>query len=233
MRFDPPLLRGRFQRRYKRFFADVLLDDGEAITAHTPNTGTMLTCKDPGALAYVSPADNPKRKLRYTWELVQSGEVLVGVHTGRANDLAEEAIREGVVAELQGYPALRREVRYGQNSRIDILLHGDEGRPDCYVEIKNVTLARDGVALFPDAVTARGAKHMAELAAMVQDGSRAVVLFVVQRQDCDGFSPADEIDPAYGRALRDAVAAGVEALAYQAVVTPEELRLDRRLPVVL
>ncbi len=232
MRFDPPLLRGRFQRRYKRFFADVVLDDGEAITAHTPNTGTMLTCKDPGALAYVSPANNPKRKLRYTWELVQSGEVLVGVHTGRANDLAEEAICKGVITELQGYPTLRREVRYGQNSRIDILLQGD-GRPDCYVEIKNVTLVRDGVALFPDAVTARGAKHMAELAAMVREGCRAAVLFVVQRQDCDSFTPADAIDPAYGSALRDAVGQGVEALAYQAIVTPEELRLARALPVVL
>lgn len=232
MKFDTPLLRGKLIERYKRFFADIALDSGETITAHTPNTGRMTTCKEPGSVAYVSPAQNPKRKLKFTWELVQSGKSLVGVNTLRANALAEEAIRGGLVAELQDYGNIRREVRYGENSRIDLLLE-PEGNAPCYVEVKSVTLARDGVALFPDAVTARGAKHMHELAAVVQRGQRAAVLFVVQREDCEVMTPADEIDPVYGDALRAAAGQGVAVLAYQAKVTPRELRLYRPIPVRL
>jgi sugar fermentation stimulation protein A len=232
MRFPSPLLRGRLLQRYKRFFADVALDSGETITAHTPNTGALLTCKEPGSLAYVSRASNPKRKLHYTWELVQSGAALVGVNTALSNGLVEEAIRGGAIAELSGYAAIRREVNYGANSRVDLLLEAP-GQPPCYVEVKNVTLARDGSAAFPDAVSVRAAKHMAELAAQVREGRRAAVVFTVQREDCDRMTPADDIDPAYGAALRKAVKAGVQVLAYQARVTPEEIVLARRLPVRL
>ncbi|MBI4082552.1 MAG: DNA/RNA nuclease SfsA [Candidatus Lambdaproteobacteria bacterium] len=230
MTFDPPLLKGRLLRRYQRFFADVALDSGEVITAHTPNTGSLLTCTEPGSEAYVSPADNPKRTLKYTWELVRSGRALVGVHTGRANGLAEEAIRAGVIAELAGYGSLRREVRYGTNSRIDLLLE-DEARPRCYVEVKNVTLARDGMAAFPDAVTERGAKHLRELATQVRKGARAVMLFIVQRGDCEAMTPADDIDPRYGRLLRQASRKGVEALAYRVRVRPTGLPVEAPLPI--
>ena len=232
MKFSSPLLRGRLQRRYKRFLADVLLDSGEAITAHTPNTGSMLTCSEPGALAYVSRQDSPQRKLKYTWELVQSGTVLVGIHTGRANDLAAEAIVAGIIPELAGYKTLRREVKYGQRSRIDFLLE-DGDRPPCYVEVKNVTLGRDGVAVFPDAVTERGWRHLHELMAEIAKGNRAAMLYVVQREDCRSMAPADDIDPRYGKTLREAVDAGVEALAYRALVSPEELRLVTPLRVDL
>ena len=232
MKFQTPLLRGKFLQRYKRFFADIELDSGEIITAHTPNTGTMLSCKDPGAEAYVSTNDNPKRKLKYTWELVASNGQLAGVNTGLANGLATEAIQEGLIPELTGYTNLRREVKYGQNSRVDILLE-EEGKPPFYVEVKNVTLGREGVASFPDAVSTRAAKHMRELADQVREGSRAAVLFVVQRMDCQRFTAADDIDPAYGEILREAQQAGVMALAWQANISPTEIRLEKALPIDL
>ena len=248
MKFATPLLKGKFLRRYKRFFADIELDRGETVTAHTPNTGAMLTCREPGALAYVSTNDNPKRKLKYTWELVRSGETLVGVNTLLANRLAEEAILAGKIPELAGYGPLRREVRYGQNSRVDFLLGGNplgenrlgenraeenKGSPLCYVEVKNVSMGRGGIASFPDAVSARAAKHMAELAAQVRAGNHAAVLLVVQRMDCDVFEPADDIDPVYGAALRKAAAAGVRVLAWRADVSPEGIELAAPLPVRL
>ena len=238
MKFATPLLKGIFLRRYKRFFADIELDSGETVTAHTPNTGAMLTCQDPGAVAYVSTHDNPKRKLKFTWELVRSGESLVGVNTLLANRLAEEAILAGKIPELTGYGGLRREVRYGQNSRVDFLLGengGGEngGRPPCYVEVKNVSMGRGGMASFPDAVSVRAAKHMAELAREVRAGHHAAVLMVVQRMDCEAFEPADDIDPAYGIALRKAVAAGVRVLAWRAHVSPEGIELTAPLPVRL
>jgi len=232
VRFPTPLLPGVFLRRYKRFFADIALDSGETVTAHTPNTGTLRTCNDPGALAYVSESDNPRRKLRYTWELVQSGAGLAGVNTSLANALAEEAVRAGRIPALRGYASLRREVRYGGNSRVDLLLE-DGARPPCYVEVKNVSMGRAGVAAFPDAVSARAARHMAALAGEVRAGNRAAVLFVVQRMDCARLEPADDIDPAYGRALREAAAAGVEVLAWQAEVSPAAIDLVAPLPVRL
>ncbi len=232
MRFPTPLLRGRLLRRYKRFFADVELDDGTTVTAHTPNTGSLLTCNTPGSVAWVSRSDNPNRKLKYTWELVRSGRALVGVNTALANVLAAEAIAAGTIPELRGWGGLRREVRYGANSRVDLLLE-DAGRPPCYVEVKNVTLGRGGVAAFPDAVSARAARHMGHLADEVRAGHRAAVLFVVQRMDCDVFTPADDIDPAYGEALRTAAAAGVAVLAWQAAVSPAGIALAAPLPVEL
>ena len=232
MEFPTPLLRGRFVQRYKRFFVDIALDSGEAITAHTPNTGSLRTCLERDAECYVSRSDNPKRKLAYTWELVRSGAGLVGVNTALANGLAAEAIRGGRIPALAGYRELRREVRYGTNSRVDLLLE-DGPQPPCWVEVKNVSMGREGVAAFPDAVSIRAAKHMAELTAQVRAGQRAAVLFVVQRMDCRVFQPADDIDPGYGKALRGAVAAGVLALAWQAEVNPARIELATPLPIAL
>lgn len=233
MRFTEALTQGRLLRRYQRFLADVEVG-GETLTAHCPNTGSMLGCAAPGSPVWLSRAANPARKYAWTWELVQVPEgALVGIHTGRSNLLVREAIESGVIAELQGYPALRAEVPYGGNSRIDLLLAA-AGRPDCYVEVKNVTAAvRDSVGYFPDAVTARGAKHLEEMRALVQAGKRAVLCFCVQREDVAEVRPADHIDPAYGRILREALAAGVEVIAYGARVSLQGVSLGRRLPVVL
>lgn len=228
----PPLLEGRLIRRYKRFLADVELADGSTVTAHCPNSGSMLGCDRPGALVRLSRSPNPDRKLPYTWELVQIDGYWVGLNTMLPNRLAEEAILDGTIAELQGYPRLRREVPYGaERSRIDLLLEGEQGL--CYVEVKNVTLVEQGRALFPDAVTERGQKHLRELMAVVARGERGVLLFTVQRGDGSCVAPADRIDPVYGRLLRQAVASGVEALAYRAEVGPEEICLSGRLEVLL
>jgi sugar fermentation stimulation protein A len=232
MRFAAPLLRGRLLRRYKRFFVDIALEGGETITAHTPNTGSLRTCLEPDAEAYVSRSDNPHRKLAYTWELVRSAGSLVGVNTSLANALAAEAIGAGLIPALRGYATLRREVRYGTNSRVDLLLEDGAG-PPCYVEVKNVSMGREGIAAFPDAVSTRAVKHMGELAAQVRAGRRAAVLFVVQRMDCAAFQPADDIDPAYGQALRRAADAGVAVLAWRADVSPQGIALAEPLPVTL
>ena len=231
MRFTKPLLEGRLIRRYQRFLADVDTPAGP-VTAHCPNTGSMLGCAAPGLRVWLSPAANPARKLAWTWELVEAlPGTLVGVHTGRSNALVREAIEAGRVPELAGYPTLRPEVKYGENSRIDLLLQAP-GRADCYVEVKNVTAAVAGrIGYFPDAVTARGAKHLREMSAMVSAGQRAVLVFCVQRGDVDRVRPADHIDPAYGRALRDALAAGVEVLALGATPTPDGIALARPVAV--
>lgn len=233
MKFPKSLIEGRFVRRYKRFFADVEGPGGEVLVAHCPNSGSMESCKTPGARAWVSPSDDPRRKLRYTLEIVESHGALAGVNTALPNHLAEEAVRAGVVAELQGYDGLRREVRYGsERSRIDLLL--ERGDERCYVEVKNVTLGDGGeVARFPDAVTARGTKHLRELTQMVAEGHRAVLLFCVSRTDARVVEPADDIDPQYGRTLREAAAAGVEVLAYRCAISPEEIRMVERVPVRL
>lgn len=228
----PPLLPGRLVRRYKRFLADVELEDGSLVTAHCPNSGSMLGCNLPGSPVMLSLSANPNRKLAHTWELVQVDGFWVGLNTMLPNRLAEEAILSGTIAELQSYAGLRREVAYGsERSRIDILLEGDQGR--CFVEVKNVTLVEQGLALFPDAVTERGQKHLRELMEVVRNGDRGVILFTVQRGDGAAVAPADRIDPAYGCLLREAVDQGVEALAYRALVTPEVIRLTERLTVRL
>ncbi|MDJ0895053.1 MAG: DNA/RNA nuclease SfsA [Alphaproteobacteria bacterium] len=233
MRFPDPLLPGRLVRRYKRFFADVELTDdpktGEVVTAHCPNPGSMLGLKDPGLPAWVSPARNPERKLRYTLELVEADGAMVGINTGWPNALAAEAIAAGVIPELAGYPEIKREVKYGKSSRIDLLL-SEEGRPPCYVEVKNVHLSREaGLAEFPDSVTARGAKHLDELGDMVESGARAVMLYVVQRGDCEVFRIAGDIDPAYQSALARARLRGVEALCYACHVSSTEIELAEAL----
>lgn len=230
----PPLVAGQLLGRRQRFLADVKLGDGETVVAHCANTGSMLGCREPGSRVWLSAAADPKRKLAWTWELVEAQPgVIVGIHTGRSNGLVEEAIAAGRIPALAGYAGLRREVRYGaENSRIDLLLEG-AGKPPCFVEVKNVTAAvADGVALFPDAVSTRASKHLRELAAMVAAGNRAAIVFCCQRGDVHEVRPADAIDPAYGRALRAAIAAGVEAYALAGRVAPAEIVLDRMVPVV-
>lgn len=235
MKFIPPLQPAVLIRRYKRFLADVEMPGGETLTVHTPNTGAMTGCAEPGSTVYLRDVDNPKRKYRYSWEMTQTLQgVMVGVHTGITNTLVAEAIESGVAGELQGYARIRREVKYGEEgSRIDLLLQGHEDGRDCYVEIKNVTTCDSaGFGYFPDAVSSRASKHLRELMAMVEQGQRAVIFFCVQRGDVEQVRPADEIDSIYGRTLRQAMAAGVEALAYRATVTPDEVVLEKALPVI-
>jgi sugar fermentation stimulation protein A len=223
MQFPEPLSEARLLKRYKRFLADIRLDNGAQMTVHCANPGSMLGLNAPGARVYISDSHNPKRKLRHSLELMEAGGTLVGVHTGRANGLAEEAILGGVIAPLGGYATLRREVKYGEASRVDFLLE-DAARRPCFVEVKSVTLSREkGLAEFPDSVSKRASKHMDDLAAEVKNGARAVVLFVVQRSDCTYFSPAHDIDPAYAQALRQARKAGVEMLVYGCRVSPSEI----------
>ncbi len=235
MRFPAPLEKGTLVKRYKRFLADVALESGATVTAHCTQPGSMMGLVEPGLAVWLSQSDNPKRKLKYSWELVEvdlgAGPVLVGVNTGLPNRLASEAIQAGAIEALAGYEGLRREVRYGENSRIDILLTR-EGAAPCYVEIKNVGLMRErGRAEFPDAVTTRGAKHFAELAAMVEQGFRAVTLYVVQRDDVERFAVARDIDPAYGEAFDLAKRAGVEVMSYACSLSPGGIEIARPIPV--
>lgn len=232
MDFPDPLVRGALIKRYKRFLADVMLESGETVTAHCANTGAMLGVQDPGAEVWLSPARNPDRKLKYTWELIRVGRGLVGINTSHPNRIVAEAIEGGAVPELAGYDSLRREVKYGRNSRVDILLQAD-GRPDCYVEIKNVHLMRDsGVAEFPDAVSTRAAKHQGELADMVEAGARAVIFYLCQREDCDRFRIAGDIDPGYREAAKEARAHGVEAVCYACDINPERIVVSRRMALL-
>lgn len=214
-------------RRYKRFLADVEMADGSVVTVHTPNTGAMTGCAEPGSRVWLRDVDNPKRKYRYSWEVTEDGAgVMVGVNPILANRLVGDAIRSGLIAELQGYEQQRAEMKYGEKSRIDWVLSGHAERADCYVEVKSVTTCDErGLGYFPDAVSARATRHLDELVAMVEAGHRAAMLFCVQRNDVRGVRPADEIDPAYGKALRRAVEVGVEALAYKAEVAPGNVRL--------
>ncbi len=234
MLFPDPLLPGRLVKRYKRFLSDVALETGEVVTAHCPNPGSMMGLDRPGSKVWLSPARAPQRKLRYTFEMVAVGEGLVGINTSRTNGLAAEAVEEERVPELGGYASIRREVRYGENSRIDLLLEAP-CRPPCYVEVKNVTLKRDtavpGAAEFPDAVTARGAKHMRELARVAAGGGRAVLLYVIQREDCDRLGIAGDIDPRYQASFDDAVSAGVEVLCYACELSPYAIELKMPLPL--
>lgn len=233
MLFEKPLVPATLIKRYKRFLADVIMPDGSEITVHTPNTGSMTGCAEPGSVVYLRNTENPKRKYLWSWEMsTASNGTLVGVHTGLANKLVDEAIGAGLIGDLGAYSERRAEVRYGENSRIDWLLQ-DAQRPDCYVEVKNVTLARDRLALFPDAVTTRGAKHLQELMARVAAGDRAAMVYCVQRADVDAFSPADDVDPHYSALLRQAVAAGVEVYALAADVSPQEVRLCKPLALEL
>lgn len=231
--FPDPLLSGVLLRRYQRFLADVCLDSGETVTAHCANTGAMLGVNATGSRVWLSRADNPKRKLAYTWEIVETGPgVLVGIHTGRANGLVREALERGLVPELAGFAGIRAEARLSERSRTDLLLDF-AGRP-CFVEVKSVTAAAaDGEGFFPDAVSARAVKHLHELMEQVARGARAAVVFCVQRGDVHRVRPAHHIDPAFGAALGQAARAGVELYALGAVPSPREICLTRRLEVSL
>ncbi len=229
MDFPDPLIRGRLLRRYKRFLADVELECGAAVVAHCANPGSMTGLAEAGCEVWLSPARNPARKLKYSWELTTAGGHLVGINTSVPNGLVASALEDGRIPELAGYPTLRREVRYGKNSRIDILLE-TPGRPPCYVEIKSVTLKRGAEAAeFPDSVTARGTKHLEELALMAAKGARAVMFYLVQRPDCTRLEIAADIDPAYDKALSIALSQGLEVLCYSCTLSPRTIDLDRRL----
>ncbi|MDB6143648.1 MAG: sfsA [Pseudomonas sp.] len=233
MRFSPELEHGRLIVRYKRFLADIETDSGETLTIHCPNTGSMFNCMMPGGRVWFSRSNDPKRKLPGTWEISETPQGRFAcVNTGRANHLVEEALRAGVITELNGFTALKREVAYGQEkSRVDFRLDYPSG--PVFLEVKSVTLGFDdsAVAAFPDAVTQRGARHLRELATLAREGVRAVLLYCVNLTGIEAVRPAEEVDPAYASALRDAVAAGVEVLAYGVQLTPEEVRIDRRLEV--
>ncbi len=232
MRFPAPLTEARLIRRYKRFLADVELPGGETVTVHCANPGAMTGLAEPGMRVLLSRSDSRTRKLPLSWELVDANGGLVGINTAHPNRLVEEALVQGAIAELAGYGTVRREVPYGRNSRIDLLLSG-AGRPDAYVEVKNVHLSRaPGLAEFPDSPTARGTKHLGELADMAAAGHRAVMLYLVQRGDCTAFRLAGDVDPAYSAAFAAARAAGVEMLAYACRLTVEEIEVAGRLPVL-
>jgi sugar fermentation stimulation protein A len=220
---------GVIVQRYKRFFVDMVLDDGRAITAHCPNPGAMLGVKDPGQGAWVSFSDDPKRKLPWTLQLVEASGGLVGVNTMLPNRLVAEALAAGAIPELAGYATVRPEVKYAEASRVDFLLT-DPDRPPCWLEVKNCHLSRTPpLAEFPDCVAARSTRHLGDLAAMVAQGDRAVALFIVQREDCDAFSACADLDPAFAKALDRAADVGVEILAYACDMSTDEVRISRRI----
>jgi sugar fermentation stimulation protein A len=236
MRFPSPLIPATLLRRYKRFLADVTLPNGAETTVHVANPGAMTGLAAPGTTVWLSKSDNPKRKLPFSWELTEvdlgSGPELVGVNTAHPNPLVGAAITAGTITELAGYASLRREVKYGRNSRVDFLLD-DDGRPPCYVEVKNVHLMRSkGLAEFPDAVTARGAKHLHELSGMVAQGCRAMMVFLVQIGSADRVALARDIDKNYGMAFDRARKAGVEAIAYRCVISETEITVAGSVPVL-
>ncbi len=225
MKFEK-LYRGKLIKRYKRFLADIILDSGEEITAHVPNSGAMTSCIEENCPVWVTFHDNPKRKLKYTLELTKMQDILICTNTGVANKIAIEAIKNGTIKELQGYSSLTPEQKYGINSRIDILLENENEK--CYVEVKSVSLKLNDYLAFPDAVTTRGKKHLDELVSMVKEGHRAVMLYVIQRTDNLPFSIAKEIDPKYNEALKEAMNSGVEVLVYQSDITLEEINLKKK-----
>ena len=230
VRFETPLVPATFIARYKRFFCDARLADGTEVTAHCPNPGSMRSLVAPLAKIWLAPSGGPGRKLPFRWELVEAGGGLVGLNTGRANAIVAEALAEQRIESLRGYQEIRREARYGENSRIDFLLRGAE-RPPCYLEVKSVTMSRHcGVAEFPDSVTTRGRKHLEELARMIDGGARAVMLFLVQRNDTERLSIAGDIDHAYMNALDEASSQGVEVLCYACKVNLEAIELHREIP---
>jgi len=226
----PELIPGRLIKRYKRFLADVELADGVVVTAHCPNSGSMTACSEPGRPVYLSWHDNPKRKLKYTWEIIQMPGSLVGVNTLIPNRLVKTSIENGCVAELAHYEKIRSEIQTSKGSRLDLLLTDSHGAK-CFVEIKNCTLVDNGVACFPDAVTKRGHKHLKELERLHAEGHRCVMFYCIQRMDAESFRPADEIDRAYGETLREAhIAGGVEILVYDVWMDLKQIVLNRKIP---
>lgn len=228
----PKLIQGNLIRRYQRFKADVRLRTGRVVTAHCANSGSMKTCSEPGSTVYLSRSANPARRFPHTWELIQMPTSLVGVNTGVPNRLVEHGVRHGQIQALTGYEKVLREVRCGSHSRLDLMLDSPT-RGRCFVEVKNCTLVEQGIAYFPDAVTSRGLKHLAELQEQVRLGVRGVIFFLIQRMDAYLFRPADHIDPDYGAGLRAAVGAGVELLAYDVTIDLERIAIHRLIPFQL
>lgn len=231
MEFPTPLIHGTLIKRYKRFLADVTLTDGTVITAHCPNTGTMLSCSTPGSGVALSISDNPSRKYPHTLEMVMDGETWIGVNTSRTNNLVKEAIEDGIILEFRGVDSIKSEVKISQKTRLDLQLNFD-GQPT-FVEVKNCSLAIENCAMFPDAVTARGTKHLHELTSIARTGTRACIFYLVQRRDADHFKPASHIDSVYSKALTEAHDAGVMVLVYQANVSPAGIEVVRKLPFEL
>lgn len=230
MKFDK-LIKGKLIKRYKRFLADIILEDGYEITAHVPNSGAMTSCIEDNCNVWVSFHDNPKRKLKYTLELTQMNDILICTNTGVANKIAIEAINDGTIKELQNYTSLKPEQKYGQNSRIDILLEKEDEK--CYVEIKSVSLRIDNTLAFPDSVTSRGTKHLHELRDMVKGGHRAVMLYIIQRTDQAEFKLANEIDTKYFDAFKEVTAQGVEVLVYQSDINLEEIKISQKKEIMI
>jgi len=227
MKFEEKLVHGTLIKRYKRFLTDVKLDDGTEVVAHCTNSGTMKSCLENGAEVYLTPATGSKRKTRFTWEMIKINGDWVGINTGNPNKLAFEAISSNQIPGLEGFAFIKREVKFG-DSRFDV--YAENGQEKCFIEVKNVTLKEGKYALFPDAVTTRGQKHLKMLVEVKKNGMRAVMLYIVQRSDVEIFAPAVEIDPAYAKALKEAVKSGVEIIVMQAKVTPREIVLFKKLP---
>jgi sugar fermentation stimulation protein A len=232
VRFEQPLIEGTLVRRYKRFLADVKLTNGQEVTVHCANPGSMTGCSEPGSKVLVSVAADPRRKFKHQLEIIYAGRIPVGIHTGRPNAVVAEAVGKGLIPELAGYATLRREVLFGRDRRIDLLLEGN-GLRSCYVEVKGVSLAAGDVAMFPDSITENGPQHMAELVDIVREGNRAMVFFLAQRADVERFKIADSADPEFGQAIRDAIARGVEIICYRAKVTRRGIEIDKPVPVEL
>jgi len=231
MRFEKPLIKAKLISRYKRFLADVRLESDSVITVHCANSGSMKTCLGDDWPVYISDSGNPKRKYLYTLEMIHNGTCWIGLNTHLANKIVKEAIENGIISELSGYSSIRTEVKYSENSRIDILLEKENSL--CYVEIKNVSMVQDGVYRFPDSVTTRGTKHLNDLMKMIDEGHRAVMIYCIQRSDGDCFEPADDIDPKYSATLQEAISHGVEAYAYLAEVEPTGIAIREKVEIRL
>lgn len=227
MKLNTPLIHGRLIQRYKRFLADVKLDNGDIITAHCTNSGSMKSCLEDNAEVYLTPIDDPKRKTKFTWEMIKINGDWVGINTGNPNKLAFEAIQNGEIEKLKGYTEVQREVKFG-DSRFDVMAKND--KETCFIEVKNVTYKEGNYALFPDAVTSRGKKHLETLVKVKEQGMRAVMLYIIQRVDVDIFAPAIEIDPDYAKSLKNAYTKGVEIIPMQVKVSPEKIELLKELP---
>lgn len=231
MKNENPYYFGTLIKRYKRFMADIKLESGQIITAHCPNSGSMKTCTEPGWKVMVSDSQNPKRKLQFTWEMVHNGKCWIGINTQLSNKIVKEAIELKQIPELAGYGEIKTEKKYGQNSRIDIFLENVFGQ--CYVEVKNVSLVMDNYYQFPDSVTERGLKHLSELVEMKKQGKRAVMFYLIQRNDAQVFKPCNDIDPKYADRLKKVYEQGVEILPYIAKVTPGETTISHKIEFTL
>ena len=230
MEFSKQLIHGILLKRYKRFLSDIKLDNGDIVVAHCTNSGSMMSCLETGAEVYLTPVDDPKRKTQFTWEMIKINENWVGINTGWPNVIAYEAIKNNEIAKLSGYIHVKREVKFG-DSRFDIYCENKHEK--CFVEVKNVTYKKGDYALFPDAITTRGQKHLKTLIKAKKQGYRAVMLYIVQRTDVLKFGPAIEIDPEYAKILKEASQNGVEIIAIQAKVSPNYIRLKKELPIKL